>query len=131
MPREWFSRIAVIVVFGHAEPARAAGLRAPDINRLEFARDRHRRQHPHPHVERAFKPNKRAEMREAAGEFRAVQEHRKRALQRAAARHDAVDDRAVLAGTWSLLVIAGSLAMVTPLAFKKLSYRAGGRRSIP
>src|SRR5215469_17180992 len=38
----------------HAETARAAGLRAPDIDRLEFARDRHCRQDTHAHIERAL-----------------------------------------------------------------------------
>ncbi len=66
-----FSRIAVIV----STPARragaaAAGLRAPDIHRMEFARDGHRGQDADPHVQGALEPHIGAEMRDALRDFR-------------------------------------------------------------
>src|SRR5256886_2926589 len=79
-----------------AELARLARLGTPDIDRVELARDRHRGHDAHAHVERALEADERAQMREAAGQLGGVQEHRERALERAAALDDALDDRVIL-----------------------------------
>ncbi len=88
----------------HAEPPGATRLRAPHVDRVELPRHGHRREHAHPHVERAFEADEGAQMREAASQLRAVEEHRERPLQRATALDDAVHDRVVLG---SDLVLAG------------------------
>src|SRR5262244_2458850 len=88
----------------HAETAGAAGLRPPDVDRLEFARHRHCRQYAHAHVERALEADIGAEMGKAPGQLRRMQEHRERSLHRAAARDNRVEDRLVLGRN---LVLAG------------------------
>ena len=88
----------------HVEPPGAAGLRAPDIDRLELARDRHRREHAHLHVERALEPHIGAEIGDPAGDLRRMQKHREGTLHRAAARDDRVEGVAVFRGD---LVLAG------------------------
>src|SRR2546427_3089847 len=88
----------------HSHSASAAGLRAPDIDRLQLARHGHGGEDAHAHVERALEPYKGAEMRQAAGQLRTMQEHREGSLERAPARDDRVDDRLVLG---SNLVLVG------------------------
>ena len=88
----------------HAELARSARLGAPHVDGVELAGDGHRGEHPHAHVERALEADEGAEVGQTAGQLRAVQEHRERALQRPAALDDAVHDRVVLGGH---LVLAG------------------------
>src|SRR5437867_4346320 len=85
----------------------AAALGLEDLGarrRLQLTGHGHGGENPHPHVERALEPDEGAEMRQTAGQLGAVQEHRERALERAAARDDRVDDRLVLG---SDLVLAG------------------------
>src|SRR6516164_3165803 len=74
----------------------ATGLRSPDIDRFELTGDGHRGEHAHSHVERAFEADVGAEMGEAAGQFRRVEEHRERPLKRAAALDYRVENRMVL-----------------------------------
>src|SRR5712691_13120261 len=88
----------------HALPACTARLRAPYIDRLELPGGRHRGEHPHPHIERALEADKGPEMRDAASEFRTVEEHREWSLKRAPAPYDGVHDGVVLGGH---LVLAG------------------------
>src|SRR2546429_5268899 len=57
-----------------------------------------RSQYPHALVERAFEPDEGPQVGDAAGQLRAVEEHREWPLQRASARNDGVDDRTVLRG---------------------------------
>src|SRR5262249_14872994 len=88
----------------HAQPACAARLRAPHIDRLELPCGRHRGEHAHPHIERALEADKGSEMRDATGNFWTVKEHRKGSLKRTPAPHDGIHDGVVLG---SHLVLAG------------------------
>ena len=82
----------------HPEPARAARLGAPHVDRIELPRDRHRGEHPHAHVERAFEADEGAEMGDALGQLWTVEKHRERSLERTAALDDRVHDRVILGG---------------------------------
>ena len=67
--------------FRNVLPPRASGLRAPDVLGLELARHDHRGQHADAEIERPFEPHQRAQMRDAAGDLRTVEEHAERAVQ--------------------------------------------------
>src|SRR4051794_10295644 len=80
----------------HTQTACTATLRAPHIHRLVLACDHHGCQHAHPHIQRALEAHIGAEMRDAAGNLRRVQEHGKRPLHRAATGNDLIEDAVVL-----------------------------------
>src|SRR6516162_5017167 len=84
--------------FRHAEAASAARLGTPHINRFQLARDCHCCEDAYPHIERALEAHKSAEMRNATSEFRAMEKHRERPLQGAAALRDGIHDRAIFLG---------------------------------
>jgi len=89
---------------GHTEPPGATRLGAHTYTASSSRATVMAASARNPHVERAFEADEGAQVREAAAQLRAVEEHRERPLQRAAALDDAVNDGVILR---SDLLLAG------------------------